>query len=306
MIDLRERRLQERPRERPPYESVLLGGFILALGHRMGTTGQLPDAFCASLFQQSPMDPVLGDVMAASEFGGFLLEFKRSWKERSQETEKRKFGIINDNPELRQRAENCHLLGYGVDGTSTSHCDIKFGSYIELVRAQEEKEVKQLWSLSEFLQGIVEHRIGGSAEELKTYLNDLFAAIDKSCKDEARQAELAGDKQGILDAKQRARELCSALTGSAVLFTGEKLYTVPFSSILEIGIVLSMENAISLKRSIEPEGYGMKPEGYGMKPDVYYEKKPDIFYEKKPDIFYEKKPYERKIKPDDKGFGRDI
>jgi hypothetical protein len=225
MMHLRERP-QERPQERPPYENVLLGGFILALGHRMGTTGQLPDAFCASLFQQTPMDPVLGDVMAASKFGGFLLKFKRNWKARSQEADKRKFGIINDNPELRQRAKNCHLLGYGVDGTSTSPCDIKFGSYIELVRAQEEKEVKQLWSLSEFLQGIVEHRIGGSAEELETYLNDLFSAIKKGCEDEVRQAEMAGDKQGILNAKQKARELCLALAGSAVLFTGEKLYTV--------------------------------------------------------------------------------
>jgi hypothetical protein len=45
-----------------------LGGFILALGYKLGIAGGRESAFSANLFQQTPGDPHFGDLLGMSEF----------------------------------------------------------------------------------------------------------------------------------------------------------------------------------------------------------------------------------------------
>jgi hypothetical protein len=73
--------------ETDPYENTLAGTFLFALGHKLGGAGKPANAFVANFFQQTPMDPFCGDLLAASESGGFLLEFKRNWDGRVKEKE---------------------------------------------------------------------------------------------------------------------------------------------------------------------------------------------------------------------------
>jgi hypothetical protein len=111
--------------ERSPYENVLTGAFILALGHRLGATGKLADEVFANLFQQTPMDQFLADLMTENDFRGFLLEFKRDWSERLAEAKKEKFKIIiiaaTNNSSIWQRNVICWVTASAIVGVSTSN-----------------------------------------------------------------------------------------------------------------------------------------------------------------------------------------
>jgi hypothetical protein len=241
--------------EKSPYENVLVGGFILALGHRLGTAGKRADAFSANLLQQTPMDPIFGDLMAENELRGFLLEFKRDWDGRLTEREKEKFNIIGNNIQLLHGASRCHLLGYGQP--LKRHFNLKFGPYVEIVNAQEEDKVREVWCLPEFLERVVHHKIGGSSEDFRAYLNGLFRAFTKYFD---KETGWAAGAEKIRVAKRKCRKLFSTVSGAAIMYAGERFYTVPFSSIMQIGIMLSIKQAIDLDQRIETDdfGYGIR------------------------------------------------
>jgi hypothetical protein len=138
-----------------PYENVLLGAFIFRLGYIMGESSKLKNTtFAANLFQQTPLDAVFSDFIGTSEARGFLLEFKKSWEDRVSEREKDKYKLLREKPTLVAQAEKCHLLGYGKDikdSQVSGNIDIVFGTYLEVVSAKSEEELKVRWSMSNFL-----------------------------------------------------------------------------------------------------------------------------------------------------------
>jgi hypothetical protein len=157
-----------------PWEIGLLGGFIFSLGYKFGVAGVSRSAFSPNLLAHSPIDPYLGDFLGKSDFRGFLVEFKRDWGERRTEQKKEKFKILYTIERCYETAK-CHFLGYGYE-TSTGKFDLKFGNYLELVHAENEGDVK-CYCLDEFLEGIVEERIGANFQQFSAYLENVIERL---------------------------------------------------------------------------------------------------------------------------------
>jgi hypothetical protein len=206
--------------------------------------------FAKSARARGPIDPYLGDFLGKSDFRGFLVEFKRDWGERRTEQEKDKFKILY-SIERSYEAAKCHFLGYGYE-TSTGKFDLKFGKYLNLVLAKNESDV-ECYCLDEFLQRILEDRIGGNSEEFSNYLGNVIERLKMHFNTGS-------------NAKREVADLNSALRGTAILYTKEGFCTVPFSSFKaftrKIGIGIELDTELekvrteSRRRAIE--GYDFK------------------------------------------------
>lgn len=102
------------------YENVLSGSFIYSLGviagKRMDPNLGVSDSI--NFFQQTPTDKVVGDLLAHWNNKLFIIEFKRSVNQLSDEVNK--FSkqnlpdlFISDN-EISDISRKCHFIGYGV------------------------------------------------------------------------------------------------------------------------------------------------------------------------------------------------
>ena len=116
---------------------------------------------------------------------------------------------------------------------------------------KKQDKVREVWCLPEFLDRVVHYKIGGSSEDFRAYLNRLFSAFTKYFD---KETCWAGAEQ-IRVAKRKCRKLLSAVSGAAIMYAGERFYTVPFSSIMQIGIVLSIKQAIDLDQRIETDDF---------------------------------------------------
>lgn len=100
-----------------PYENQLLGAFIYALGYEAGRNQQ---SVPVNLFQQTPLDSCLGDLIV----GGarcLAIEFKRRRSDLRSERNKWRadFGKwINERPELINTSCKSHFVCFGDHGDS--------------------------------------------------------------------------------------------------------------------------------------------------------------------------------------------
>jgi hypothetical protein len=239
-----------------PYENVLLGAFIFRLGYKMGDSDKLKNTpFAANLFQQTPLDAVFSDFMCSTRAKGFLLEFKKNWEGRVLERRKDKYKLLQEQPTLGAQAEKCHLLGYGKDieqGQEQGDIDILFGSYLEIVSAESEEETK-VWSLSNFLQEIIDEKIGAHCEEFRDYINNCLKHLEERHRANTSSRHLFANKK--LDA------LASATGAVAIMNTGSALYAMPVSSIIDIGVNLKISVAEELSKKIEPPSHDRHSRG---------------------------------------------
>ena len=85
-----------------PYENVIIGNFLYALGLAMGRQSMPVDG-CVNLLQQTPADPALGDLML--QFPGVwrLVEFKRGGGDEKKEDQRRSILFGRNEPEAWQR-----------------------------------------------------------------------------------------------------------------------------------------------------------------------------------------------------------
>lgn len=95
-----------------PYENVIIGNFLYALGLAMGRQSMPVDG-CVNLLQQTPADPALGDLML--QFPGVwrLIEFKRDGGDQKKEDQKRSIFLAATNPRrgmayLREVSKQVH------------------------------------------------------------------------------------------------------------------------------------------------------------------------------------------------------
>lgn len=217
-----------------PWENILLGGFIFSLGYRFGAAGQPLSVLWPNMLAHTPIDPYLGDFLGKSEFRGFLVEFKRNWGERLTEEDKEKLGTISKIAPFSKTVD-CHFMGYGYK-TSIDKCDLKFGNYFDLAFAKTELDM-QCYCLDDFLQGIVDDRIGAHSEQFREYLGKLVELL--------REQFNSGSA-----AQYKVAKLDSALRGAAILCTRDGFCTLPFSSFIGFARKMGIAQSIALDEDV--------------------------------------------------------
>ncbi len=159
------------------YENVYIGAFILALGHRMGR--EMPDSFplaSVNLYQQTPADGLLGDLLVDLAGSSVLLEFKRDWNQIPSEVDKFlgvDFGAEVARRNLTEVADSCHFMGFpmAADGAQV---DLGFCSYLSLWNPERNRRPPaSTRQLDGFLRSILSGDIGVAADRLREYVELL-------------------------------------------------------------------------------------------------------------------------------------
>ena len=176
-----------------PYESELIGCFLVALGFSAAKKGKEEPIFVNCL-QQSPWDALRGDMMVGCT--SFLaLEFKRYLKSKQKKAERQKWdrdGLLKnflDNPHLIAPANEYHLVVYGDDkglGQIRGQPFLPVLLHLKRPKSETERSNPEKWdpeldinpseevSLREILSRILDERIGnGSAMDVSRYLDSI-------------------------------------------------------------------------------------------------------------------------------------
>lgn len=101
-----------------PYENIVIGNFLYGLGLAMGRHPRGVDG-CVNLLQQTPLDPVLGDVMLHFPAVWRLIEFKRAGANMHKEHAKLELfvGATKNNDRMRAASRLVHWYApSGTDG----------------------------------------------------------------------------------------------------------------------------------------------------------------------------------------------
>lgn len=151
-----------------PYENVIIGNFLYALGLAMGRQSMPVDG-CVNLLQQTPADPALGDLML--QFPGVwrLIEFKREGGDQKKEDQKRSIFLAATNPRrgrthLREVSKQVHW--YADPQESHEQFNLRVRPYLD---PQDDLAVPMM----SFAQGIVEQACSGQftdEDELADYM----------------------------------------------------------------------------------------------------------------------------------------
>lgn len=152
-----------------PYENVFIGNFLYGLGLAIGTRsqgGELPA--CINLLQQSPMDPLLGDVMV--EFDGTLrlLEFKRSKNESVKERDKANLlrTALSARPHLEPVSRAVHWFVQSYSAHGATEAKIHVSPYIDLGVQQRAPNTRLSW----FVQSLADEAISPDTPRIETTL----------------------------------------------------------------------------------------------------------------------------------------
>lgn len=95
------------------YENVYIGTFIYKLGFLSAKSNKY-DETSINLFQQTPVDPILGDLLSSKNGNYIIIEFKTNKKDKKEtnKAEILKKKISNKN-NLLKISERCHYIGVG-------------------------------------------------------------------------------------------------------------------------------------------------------------------------------------------------
>lgn len=158
-----------------PYENIIIGNFLYSLGLAMGRQAG-PAPGCVNLLQQTPADPVLGDVML--QFPGVwrLIEFKRTGGDEKKEHRKRRKFLAATSPargRQRLRAISRQVHWYLVNGPDQRGQSPSPQQYPMTVRPYLHEEGDQAIPMEAFAQDLVQQACKGrftDEEELADYM----------------------------------------------------------------------------------------------------------------------------------------
>lgn len=167
-----------------PYENIYIGTFILGLGYRLGRrSGETDTMASVNLYQQTPGDPLFGDLLSTLEGKSTIIEFKRSIRQLHLEVSKKSeaksdiFSIIWESsneftPELIEISRQCHFAGFGV--SDDQNCpDINFIPYSEIeVFLRQNSQITEN-NLNTFQDRLIAGEIGSDHDEFIKYLSYL-------------------------------------------------------------------------------------------------------------------------------------
>jgi hypothetical protein len=151
---------------------------------------------------------------------------------------------MQEQPRLLALAEKCHLLGYGNDINSQGPDNIElfFGTYIGVVSAISERELKVRWPMSIFLQEIIDEKIGANFREFRDYIRNFLELLKQRYRPH-------NSSKGLFNADFNA--LASATGAVAIVHTRDALCARPISSIIDFGVNLKIPLAEELSQKIE-------------------------------------------------------
>lgn len=162
------------------YENVYIGTFILALGFKLGTDSPDKNPLASvNLYQQTPGDPLLGDIVASLSGVVTLLEFKKTEEDTASEFHKRlsRRWCRKIWGEMRKLSIGCHFISFG-DASDSGNVDLRFGPFLglgeyHLGRTMRTPPTVGLWAFIEgFLRGSIGVPPGDFLQYIKT-IDDL-------------------------------------------------------------------------------------------------------------------------------------
>ena len=162
-----------------PYENIIIGNFLYSLGLAMGRqSGPAPG--CVNLLQQTPADPVLGDVML--QFPGVwrLIEFKRTGGDEKKEHRKRRKFLAATSPargRQRLRAISRQVHWYLVNGPDQQGESPSPQHYPMTVRPYLHQAGDQAILMEDFAQDLVQEACKGRFTD-ENELADYMAIVE--------------------------------------------------------------------------------------------------------------------------------
>lgn len=163
-----------------PYENQLIGAFIFCLGHKAAELGV--DKTILNLFQQTPQDPTLGDLIVGAT-RVVAIEFKRN-RDIGSEQQKWDLGAAVEffRSDAMERCKNAHLFAYSssqaVDDARPIALELLVERYQSAIFGISYQDVLPETSLLDDLllkDGSSCAYYGAQAHELESYLMALSA-----------------------------------------------------------------------------------------------------------------------------------
>ncbi len=159
------------------YENTYIGTFIYLFGYYAGING-VEKLTSFNLYQQTPTDKTIGDLLSSIGGRNFIFEFKRTKNRIKTELDKKQrerlLQFLMKNPEYSLLSRKLHFIAYPEDN------DFMIDYYIRVanINSLDPQSFNSFCngilkdSLGFYSKGISE-RIGGTHEELKKYISLL-------------------------------------------------------------------------------------------------------------------------------------
>lgn len=165
------------------YENTAIGIFIYLLGIETGkrvNEKNINLETSVNLYQQTPLDPKLGDILAKWQGKFFILEFKRHKDELSEEkTKTTKLGLrtkIKSDPAFCQLSAKCHYLVWPHENFGQSPEMFSFENYASIVFGSKSENI---FCLNRFIRKIFDPKndFGLSKTDFETYVKGMGLGI---------------------------------------------------------------------------------------------------------------------------------
>jgi hypothetical protein len=221
------------------YENVLSVAFIYAMGVYRGRTADPEQLIADSInfYQQTPNDPTIGDLMAHWNAKMFTIEFKRTHKQLSLETEKvtkaNLFLALNKDKAMVKLSARGHFIGYGQHEKQETKtiADLIFKPYITLIF----EDSKPGDRFNAFIQKFAgEKDFGWNKEQVDKYLKFLKQNVPATVTD-SKTGSSGGRR---VKATERVVTIISPAPDSKVL-------TLTFKSHLELHLLMKQKITLS-------------------------------------------------------------
>ena len=141
------------------YENIYIGSFIYQLGIKVGKKG-LENKSAVNLFQQTPADSKLSDLIRSVNGTYLIIEFKRDSADKKENKKAKKLEEELKKPEnihLIEISESCHYIGIG---TIINEATINFYKYLKYFKDNE------LFEIDNFIDNFLNHNKKLSFKEI--------------------------------------------------------------------------------------------------------------------------------------------
>lgn len=115
------------------YENIFIGTFLYMLGIEVGKKHDGGNS-SVNLFQQTPADSTLSDLISSVNGKFVILEFKRE-SNKDDSKEKAKYQLLEqefqdpNNKKLLDISHKCHFMAIGIENQKDEQASIHFSSY---------------------------------------------------------------------------------------------------------------------------------------------------------------------------------
>lgn len=217
------------------YENVYIGSFIYQLGIAVGKKGNENNS-SVNLFQQTPADKTLSDLLTSVDGRFIILEFKRE-KNKNDSKEKSKAKKLSDeisDTKLVDISNKCHFIGIGKENSEEA-C-IEFHKYLCFFDDNEYINVKtspSLCLIDNFIDKYINNKLifensKYNSIELQEFLNERNTSIGVASEDFMKylrflheisnEEGVQGSSGGII--------LCMDKSGNLGMLPTDNIYTL--------------------------------------------------------------------------------